>query len=381
MTDKIKDKIFKTIGLMSGTSMDGIDVAYIETDGENHIKCGAHATFPYGDAFRNQLRKCLKPSPSTADLIEQVERELTKWHIKAVKQFCSNNEIKLKDIDLIGFHGHTIQHLPDEGRTWQIGDGQYMADQLGVTVINNFRENDMKQGGQGAPLVPVFHKALVKNRELPEPVAIVNIGGVGNITYIKGDDVVAFDTGPGNAMIDDWVSTKGDVPFDDGGKIALSGKADKDKVEAFLALPYFSRKAPKSLDRNDFSSFEMGNLYLEDGATTWSEITVQSILAAQMHLPETPVGWLITGGGRHNRYIMQRLQQSVKGYVCPVDQFDWNGDAMEAQAFGYLAARSRLRLPLSFPTTTGVHEAVTGGDTHVPKIAQQDNLLPFEQTA
>ena len=355
----------RAIGLMSGTSLDGIDAALIETDGIDQVATGPSLTRSYPADFREALRAILGATEAT-DAVRAVERGLTELHAEAVADLRRDHG--LDAIELIGFHGHTILHRPDQRRTWQIGDGALLARMTGVPVVSDFRTADVAAGGEGAPLVPVYHRALVA--ALPKPLAILNIGGVANVTWIgEGEaDLVAFDTGPGNAPIDDWMRTTAGVGWDEGGAIALGGRIDQDFVARFLDHAFFARRPPKSLDRDDFARFRPDHLSPADGAATLAACTVAAALAARRHLPAAPVRWLVTGGGRHNRALMTGLSAGFNVPVEPVDVMGWNGDALEAQAFGYLAVRSRQGLPLSFPGTTRVPTPQTGGRLNRPPV-------------
>ena len=355
----------KVIGLMSGTSLDGIDAALIETDGVDKVATGPSLTLPYPPEFRDALRAILGATEADEG-VRAVERRLTELHAEAVAELRRRHG--LAHIDLIGFHGHTILHRPEAGRTWQIGDGALLARLTGVPVVSDFRSADVAAGGEGAPLVPVYHRALVA--ALPKPLAILNIGGVANITWIGPgpDDLVAFDTGPGNAPIDDWMRAKAGAAFDDGGATARRGRIDHAFVERFLEHAFFARRPPKSLDRDDFARFRPDHLDAADGAATLAACTVAAALAARRHLPAAPLRWLITGGGRHNRALMDGLAAGFNVPVEPVDVLGWDGDALEAQAFGYLAVRSLAGLPLSFPGTTRVRAPQTGGRLDRPPV-------------
>ena len=355
----------RVIGLMSGTSLDGIDAALIETDGVDQVRTGPSLTQPYPADFRDALRGILG-ALEPGERVRAVERRLTELHAEAVAELRRHHG--LAEIDLIGFHGHTIMHRPHEHRTWQIGDGALLARLTGVPVVSDFRTADVAAGGEGAPLVPAYHRALVA--ALPKPLAILNIGGVANVTWIgeREADLVAFDTGPGNAPIDDWMRAKAGVGYDDGGKTALGGRIDQDFVARFLEHAFFARRPPKSLDRDDFARFRPDHLNAADGAATLAACTVASALAARRHLPAAPGRWLITGGGRHNHALMRGLAAGFNVPVEPVDVMGWDGDALEAQAFGYLAVRSLKGLPLSFPGTTSVPAPQTGGRLDRPPV-------------
>ena len=263
--------------------------------------------------------------------------------------------------DTIGFHGHTIMHRPEERRTWQIGDGALLARLTGIDVVCDFRADDVAAGGQGAPLVPLFHAALAAR--LDKPLAILNIGGVANVTWLGQDEgaILAFDTGPGNAPIDDWALRHLGEPVDRGGALARSGRVDAARLAAFLAHPFFDRSPPKSLDRDDFAAFRDDGLAAADGAATLTAMTAAAVARAAAHFPAPVSRWLVTGGGRHNPVLMDALARCLGAPVAAVESAGWNGDALEAQAFAYLAIRSLEGLPLSLPSTTGVVRPMTGG--------------------
>jgi anhydro-N-acetylmuramic acid kinase len=357
----------RTIGLMSGTSLDGVDAAWLETDGQRVTAAGPTLTIPYDDALRRDLRAMLELAPGLADgdaRLARVVAQLTDYHIQAVKAL----ELPA---DLIGFHGQTILHQPDRRRTWQVGDAARLARETGLPVAYDFRSADVAAGGEGAPLAPVYHAALA--RDLDRPLAVLNIGGVANVTWIgeetderaNGQEagLIAFDTGPGNGPLDDWVTRHTGQAFDRGGALAQSGTVDTDVLSRLMAHSYFARPAPKSLDRLDFSralaTSGLDALTAADGAATLVAFTVASIAAAKFPMP--PRRWLVTGGGRHNPSIMVALRTALGVPVEPVESVGWNGDALEAQCFGFLAARVARGLPLSFRGTTGVPGPTLGG--------------------
>lgn len=352
------------VGLMSGTSMDGIDAALLRTDGRTRVEPLAFLTIPYEDGFRAALRGCLGGTGP----VESVERALTDAHADAVRRLLAGAAVAPSAVDLIGFHGHTILHAPERRRTWQIGDGARLAAATGIAVVDDFRGADVAAGGQGAPLVPLFHRALAD--ALPRPLAVLNIGGVANVSWIGADEsdaagsVVACDTGPGNALVDDWVLRHGGGRYDEGGALAASGAVDSAALATLLAHPYFDRPAPKSLDRDAFDPAPVSGLSAADGAATLTAFTAESVARVLPHLPAPPVRWLVCGGGRHNATLMGLLAGRLGVPVAAVESDGWDGDALEAQAFGYLAVRSRLGLPLSEPATTGVPAPMTGGRFH-----------------
>jgi anhydro-N-acetylmuramic acid kinase len=390
-------KIRRALGLMSGTSMDGIDVALIETDGGTMVRRVAAGGVAYEPAFRERLRGALRDALAITERHERpgdlaaIEAELTRLHADAVLKFIGDRNLQPSAIDVIGFHGQTVLHRWEPDRlitppqvdaspgiarsplvfrptqvggmlTVQIGDGAALAAATGIDVVHDLRAADCAAGGQGAPLAPIYHHAMAA--KVPErPIAIVNVGGVANITYINKHDIelIAFDTGPGNAMIDDWMMKRTGVPRDDGGAFAAKGTVQEDYVSAYLRHNHFAAPVPKSLDRNAFDVSLVDPLSTEDGAATLTAFTASSIAKSREHLPEEPQLWVIAGGGRRNRTLMTMLAGHVHGAVVPVEVLGFDGDAVEAEAWAYLAVRSLDGLPITFPGTTGVPCEMTGG--------------------
>jgi anhydro-N-acetylmuramic acid kinase len=351
-----------SLGLMSGTSLDGVDAALLMTDGETAGSAGHALTVPYPDELRRAIRSVLGGQGPVAE----VERDLTLFHVEVARQLLAR--AGQPEVAVIGFHGHTILHQPDKRRTWQIGDGALLAEQLGIPVVNDFRSADVAAGGHGAPLMPAFHAALATGAE--RPLAVLNIGGVANVTWIGSDGaMLAFDTGPGNALVDDWILHHTGDLYDKDGALAAQGTPHADAIERFLAHPYFAKKPPKSLDRDDFRVWAdslVAGQGVADGAATLAAFTVAAVAAARQWLPEAPATWLVCGGGRHNATLMAGLRRSLHATVEAVETRGWDGDALEAQGFAYLAVRSLLNLPLSWPGTTGAPEPMKGGRVHRP---------------
>jgi len=360
-------KIRRALGLMSGTSMDGIDIALIETDGENHVRRLEAAGVDYTPGFHERLRGALRDAVAIQKRNERpgdlaaVESELTRLHAEAVLKFIGDRMLQPSAIDVIGFHGQTVFHAPDRGLTVQIGDGPALAAATGIDVVHDLRADDCAAGGQGAPLAPVYHRALAA-KTAERPVAFVNIGGVANITWIGPDGrLIAFDTGPGNAMIDDWVARRTGAPRDEGGALAARGTVHEDYVSAYLRHDHFAAPVPKSLDRNAFDVTLIEPLSIEDGAATLTAFTAAAIARAREHVPEEPRLWIISGGGRRNRTLMAMLAGYVHSAVVPVEALGFDGDSVEAEAWAYLAVRSLEQWPITFPGTTGVRVPLTGG--------------------
>lgn len=360
-------KALTAIGLMSGTSMDGVDVALIETDGEMVFAFGPTGSRPYSAAERRTIAAAVAQAPGISDRNErsgafgEAEGIVTGAHADAVEAFLAENGLTAADIDVIGFHGQTIFHRPETRLTVQIGDGPALSERLGIDVVHDFRAADVAAGGQGAPFVPVYHRALAAHAGLDLPVVVLNLGGVGNVTYLSGEAPLAFDTGPANALIDDWVSARAGMAYDEGGRIAARGRIDEDALAALLSGLYFSRRPPKSLDRNEFSASSLEGLSLEDGAATLAAFTAASVALARDWFPEPARQWIVVGGGANNPTLMAMLRDRLDAPVVTGAEIGWSGDHVEAQAFAYLAARSLRGLPLTFPTSTGVPEPMTGG--------------------
>ncbi len=345
------------LGLMSGTSCDGIDAALLTTDGRAHVATGLSLSEDYPEEFRRRLRGVLGGKGPVAE----VGAELTRRHAEAVRRLLKQAGVAPSSVHVIGFHGQTILHEPEKRRTWQIGDGALLAGLTGIDTVSDFRSADVAAGGQGAPFVPLYHQALAAS--LPRPLAVLNIGGVANISFIGGDDeaLLAFDTGPGNAMIDDWALRHTGRPVDENGHLASAGRVDRAALGRLMSHGYFAMPAPKSLDRDAFDPGAVTHLSPADGAATLVAFTAASIAHSRSVLPETPKRWLVTGGGRHNPALMVALRAELGVPVEPVESVGWDGDALEAQAFAYLAVRSLAKLPLSVPGTTGVPRPMTGG--------------------
>jgi anhydro-N-acetylmuramic acid kinase len=350
------------LGLMSGTSMDGIDAALLRTDGREVFASGASTTMAYDPDFRGRLRGVLHGRGP----VEAVARELTLKHAEAVRLLLDLAGMAPSDIAYIGFHGQTIDHLPAERRTWQIGDGALLARDTGIAVVSDFRSRDVARGGEGAPLAPLYHAALA--RRLRHPLAVLNVGGVSNVTWIGAgeEEVLAFDCGPGNAMIDDWTAKHTGSPFDRDGALASRGRVDEAVLGRLLEDRYFDRPAPKSLDRDHFDASPVEGLAVADGAATLTAFTAAAVARGLAFMPAPPGRWLVTGGGRHNAATMAALAARLPGEVAPVEAVGWDGDALEAQAFAYLAVRVVRGLPTSLPTTTGVARPTSGGRIDEP---------------
>jgi anhydro-N-acetylmuramic acid kinase len=359
------------IGLMSGTSQDGVDVALIDTDGETIAQFGATACRPYTGAERTLLRRAtaaaanLTERTARPDLVAEAERLIDDAHAEAVQAFLAANDLKPGSLAAVGLHGQTLLHRPERGLTMQIGDGAALAARLGIPVVYDFRAADVAAGGQGAPLAPVFHRALVRRLGRTPPVAVLNLGGVANVTLIDGDELIACDTGPGNALLDDFLRLRTGRPLDTDGRKAAAGKVDERMIAHLLAHPFFAKPPPKSLDRNDFRGFigdTLDGIGVEDGAATLTALTAAAVARIVAHLPRPPASWIVAGGGARNPTLMRMLAERLKpAQIEPAHAVGWSIDSLEAQAFAYLAVRSLRGLPISFPGTTGAPRPLTGG--------------------
>jgi anhydro-N-acetylmuramic acid kinase len=362
------------IGLMSGTSLDGVDVALIETDGERIKRQGPVGYRPYSLQERSLLRRALGEAAALADrtarpgVLAEAEALVTRAHAEAVEDFVAKHKIEKSKVAIVGFHGQTVLHRPKARLTIQIGDGKALARRLKLPVAYDFRAADVAAGGEGAPFVPIYHRALVENLDVRKAAAVINIGGVANITLIDGDrDPIAFDTGPGNAPIDDLVRARTGAAHDLDGKLAAKGRVDETIVARVLADPFFALQPPKSLDRAAFASLPLASLSIEDAAATATATVAASIARALDHLPAKPATIIIVGGGAHNATLMSMLRERLGATVLRGSDVGWSADAIEAQAFAYLAVRTLKGLPLTFPTTTGVPRAMTGGVVAKPE--------------
>lgn len=352
-------EIFRAIGLMSGTSLDGMDAAMIRTDGQGLVEAEGEISVSYDLAFRARLKAVLLAEERTEE-IDALERELTDRHADLVLQLLEKTGRDRSEVDLIGFHGQTINHRPDLGWSWQLGLGDRLAAATGIDCVYDLRGADVAAGGQGAPMAPVYHRALAG--ALKEAVIVLNMGGVSNITYLaNGADPIAFDTGPANALLDDWMVRHAGKPYDEGGAVSASGTVDETALSRLMDNAYFDAPYPKSLDREAFDPSVVDGLSVENGAATLAAFTVESVAKGVELLPGKAQRILVTGGGRRNPTLMLGLVNRLGLPVEPVETVGWNGDMLEAQAFAYMAVRSRLGLPISFPTTTGAPQPLTGG--------------------
>jgi anhydro-N-acetylmuramic acid kinase len=359
------------IGMMSGTSQDGVDVALIDTDGEAISQFGATACRPYTKAERTLLRSATAAAVNLTErtarpgVIAKAEALVNAAHAEAVQAFLAANDIGAADVAVVGFHGQTLLHRPERGLTIQIGDGRRLAADLGIPVVYDFRAADMVAGGQGAPLAPIFHRALVQRSGRQSPVAVLNVGGVANVTFIDGEDLIACDTGPGNALLDDFLRVRTGLALDTDGRRAAAGVVDEDAVARLLAHPFFSKPPPKSLDRNDFRGWvgaALDDTSVEDGAATLTGLTAASVARIVPLLPRAPKTWIVSGGGARNPTLMRMLAERLApARVETGHEVGWSVDSLEAQAFAYLAVRSLRGLPITLPTTTGAPRPLSGG--------------------
>jgi anhydro-N-acetylmuramic acid kinase len=345
---------------MSGTSGDGVDAALLDTDGENKIGFVGGLTLPYEDELRWRL---LEASQHDVPLVEvlRIEKLISEHHVQAVRQLLSQNPKLAKKVEIVGFHGHTVRHVASEKLTKQIGNPWLLARELGLPIVTDFRRCDMAGGGQGAPLVGMFHRALFSKE--PRPTLVLNIGGVANVTWLgANEEIIAGDTGPGCGLIDEWAQTMADLPHDRDGHLALAGQVDMDTVEAALDSPFFGMPLPKSADRFDFDHVDVSALGVEDGAATLCAVTAEAVFRAVKRLPAMPKRTWVTGGGVHHPVLMRMLGDRL-GEIQNVTKFGLNPDTLEAECFAWLAVRHMRGLPLTLPETTGGEKPLSGGVT------------------
>jgi anhydro-N-acetylmuramic acid kinase len=363
--------LVKAVGLMSGTSLDGVDVALIETDGEAAVHFGPTGYRPYSERERRLLRDALAAGAALTGRdqrpggLAEAEAFVTNVHAEVVQQFLRTHALAPADVAIVGFHGQTVLHQPEKRLTVQIGDGAALAKTVGIAVAHDFRAADVAAGGQGAPIVPAFHRAIAQTLDRPGPLAVLNIGGVANVTYVEaGRDPVACDTGPGNALIDDFMREHRGEPLDRDGDEAAKGVVDDAYVAHVLEHPFFAAPCPKSLDRDAFAfaNIELPTFSVEDGAATLSGLTAASVARVVPHLPKPPRCWIVAGGGAHNPTLLKMLREKLKpASVETADAVGWSADALEAQALAYLGVRVLKGSPITFPGTTGAPRPMTGG--------------------
>jgi len=349
---------------MSGTSADGVDVALLRTDGEFQIEFGGGLTLPYDEDLRWRVLEASQHDVRLVELL-RLERDITLHHAKAVKLLTKQLATPEQPPTLVGFHGHTVRHVPNEQLSMQIGNPWLLAAEVGLPVVSDFRRHDIANSGQGAPLVSMFHHALFQDQ--PHPVAILNLGGVANITWLgENNHIIAGDTGPGCGLLDEWAQEMAKLPHDHDGQLAIKGTVDESILEAALSAPFFGNPLPKSADRYDFDHIDVSMLSVVDGAATLCAITAQAVVRASNFLPTQPKTLWVTGGGVHHPVIMQMLSEHFTK-VLSVEGIDLNPDTLEAECFAWLAVRHLRGLPLTIPETTGCTQPVSGGFCTNPK--------------
>ena len=365
----------RAIGLMSGTSLDGVDVALIETDGERVEAFGPTSYRSYTGDERIVLRRALADAVGLTNrtarpgTLAAAEALVTEVHADAVERFLQANAIKPESVAVVGFHGQTVLHRPAARLTVQLGDGAALAERLGIPVVYDFRAADLEAGGQGAPLVPVFHRALAQSLPRSRPLAVLNIGGVANVTFLAGaDEPFACDTGPGNALLDDFMLARTGAPCDADGAAASGGVVDEGWIEEVLSRPFFGKKCPKSLDRNEFA-VDASTMSTADGAATLTALTAAAVERITALMPRPPQSWVVAGGGARNPTMMRMLSERLgPARVETAEAVGWSVEALEAQAFAFLAVRSLEGLPLTYPGTTGSPRPLCGGVLASPRL-------------
>src|SRR5262245_59921477 len=361
------------IGLMSGTAYHGVDVALVDTDGEGIGRLGPTGHRAYADDERALIRQAIAEAAGLGNraarpgCLTQAEALITAAHAEAVEAFLTKNGLRAGAIGVVGFHGQTVLHAPERLLTIQLGDGRALAARLRIPVVYDFRAADVAAGGQGAPLASVFHRALVRGVARALPVAVINLGGLASLTYVGQNDLVAFDAGPGNARTDAFLPLRTGTAYDDGGKIAATGRVNKDTLARLLSHAYFTRRPPKSLDREAFSTWldKVGGLpgmSAENAAATLTAFTAGTLARAVAMLPRPPASLIVAGGGTRNPIMMRMIaEQLAPARVETAAAVGASANALEAQALAYLAVRNLRGLPLTLPSMTGVATSMNGG--------------------
>ena len=356
------------LGLMSGTSLDGVDIALIKTDGNEEIILKYSKTYPYNQSLVDSIKIFINSRKN----IKQTSLLITKFHAKSINSFIKNYNLNSNEIDIIGFHGQTIFHSPNQKWTWQMGDGKYLSSLVRIPVISNFRYRDICLGGQGAPLIGIWHKALLNNlNNIKYPCVFLNIGGVSNITYIeqKNNIPYSFDIGIGNGPLDFIMQKFYNKNFDKNGKISLFGEINYQSLNNILNDPWFKKKPPKSIDKNYLNNLlflNINHLNPEDQAATISRLITMQLKESFKFFSLKPNSLYVSGGGVKNLAMMKGISEGYSGILLSLDDNNWNADAMEAQAFAYLAVKSIKSLPYTFNKTTGVNAATSGGLINFP---------------
>ena len=368
----------RVLGFMTGTSLDAVDMAIVETDGEDITGLGPAGEKKLDQAARTLVERAVSdalrlragdPIPAS---FAPAAAAIAAEHVEAGEAFMREHRILPGDLEVIGLQGQTVLHAPpgpdrEEGQTIQLIDAKAVAEGLGVPTIYDLRSDDVAAGGQGAPLAPAYHAALVRYSGLHTPTAVLNLGGVANVTLVRSDGALeAFDTGPANGMIDQLVQDRTDRRFDEGGALARAGRVQERILNAYLDHPYFRVRGPKSLDRFDFPLSRVVSLSLEDAAATLTAFAAEAVWRGLQTCSEIPLRLVVTGGGRHNPALMDAIRERAALPVLTAEDVDWRGDSIEAEAFAFLGARAYLGLPISFPGTTGAPEPMTGGRIALP---------------
>lgn len=353
------------IGLMSGTSRDGVDAALIETDGQITVKPLAFYFHPYTSNVKALIADACNLAmsseiPVSNSLIADAQAVLNNEHIVAARQLLHMANVNAIDIDILGLHGHTVGHRADLGWTWQIGDPEIISNELNIPVMSDMRRFDVMFGGQGAPLIPVFHRAIFSDNT--EVTAVLNLGGVANLTYLgTSGELVAFDCGMASALIDDWMAQTTNYEFDAGGEFAAKGTVNEEVLSTMLSHGFFSAPLPKSLDRKDFDVQQVKHLPPPEGAATLTAFSAKAVALGLEQFPTKPERLIVCGGGRKNKTMLEMIEKYTGVKTIVSDKIGWDGDAIEAQGFAYLAYRCLHGLPITYPGTTGVSEPMSGG--------------------
>lgn len=358
------------IGLMSGTSRRGVDAALIETDAFEHVRPLVFQTNPYSPGVRSLLAQAREvaqslPIPGPHPVIDEAASVVSSLHLEAIRKLLSSSGFEHTEIEVVGMHGHSIMHRPESGTSWQLGNGLALATESRINVVSDFVATDQGEGGCGGPLLPVFYRALM--HEEAKPAAVLDLGETARLTAHYSDrELGSLEVGPGTRLLDAWMQLHFDKDFDEDGAMSARGTPDEDVIEELIAHPYFRKEAPKSVDLDIFSIAPVRDLSPEDGAATLAAFTAECVVRGLLRLAQRPDRFWVAGGGRKNATLLRMIASRTGISARPIDKLGWNGDALDAQGYAYLAVRRVALKSSTYPETTGVKVPAHCGKIHIP---------------